>query len=112
VTIVRTTSRISPPVLSNVTAARPTSAAGGSSATSRRASFQAMKWAVVGLLASRASISRPSASPAAFTVRPSTTLPPGSCSRASNAKTGAFCRRPRIVQPVKARATSVTSFCV
>ena len=48
VTIVRTTSRMSPSVRRNVAAARSTSACGGWSLTNRTASFRAMNFAVDG----------------------------------------------------------------
>ena len=54
----------------------------------------------------------PSSLPPPLMRVPRTVLSPRSCMRASNANSGSPSRRPRMVQPVKQRATSVTSFCV
>ncbi len=112
VTIVRTTSRILPSVRRKVAAARSTRAAGGSSATNRRQSLVEMNVAVEGWVARMWMTRRASSWPPPSILCPSTTLSPWSWMRSSKMNSGFCWRSPRIVQPVKQRATSVTSFWV
>ena len=107
-TIVRTVSRMSPSVDVNVAAARSTSAGGGSSLTNRIASLRAMNRAVAGWRATMSRTSSPSSMPRPAASRwPSTSF--ASASWISGRKTKPEPWRGFIVQPVSARATSMTS---
>jgi len=107
-----TTARMSPPVLRNVAAARSTTEAGGSSATKRRASLVEMNRAVAGWVASMCRTFSPSFWPPPLMTWPRISFSLPSWMRSSKTNSGWSWRRPRMVQPVKHRATSVTSFCV
>ncbi len=109
--MVSMTARKSPSVFRNVCAMRSTSACGGCSATKCRASPSEMNFAVEGWCARMSITFNPSSSPPpAGILWPSTVFSPKSCMK--GAKTNSGFSGLRTVQPVKQRATAITSACV
>ncbi len=112
-TIVRSVSRMSPSVRVNVAAARSTSAVGGVSTTKRRASFVAMNRAVAGCRARRSSTCFAVLDAAAGGERmPEDQLRARIVHLGAEHEAAALRRTRFSVQPVSARATSMTSSCV
>lgn len=122
VTMTRSVSRMSPSVSMNFSAALSISDSGGESLTKRRVSFVEMNRAVEGCLARMSSTSSPSSMPRPAGRRcPRTNFSSASCisGRKMNPPPASRFQRirggsgaPATDQPVKARATSVTSYWV